>query len=389
MSPSNSKVIPRGARFTSILLATLALACRDSAPQPAAPDPAAPVRVAAATPGPVVTIVDSLVLQEPADSPLGGFTTFWGISADGQIVISDITGRQVVVFDRDGRFLYNLGRNGGGPGEFQFPATVLTDLADNQVGVLDLDRQRVLLFDVGSGKFVREVVTPLEPVGMSTARDGNALILAPILDATPLVRWDLALDHFEPLGKRSADFIPGSGAVVLSVGMPSVVMVDTRWLLWEPGYGLTLYHADGSDAGRLTIPAARRRGEGAALVRTQMEFDRARKMERVLSAARGAGTLGDGAVVLASEDGDVVSDDAGGARPGNLRIYLTVLDAALERGCLDGLVPLESDVPMAPLFRGDTVSVLTRVVADDGTVRTMVYTLRIDLTECEWVELGR
>jgi hypothetical protein len=43
---------------------------------------------------------------------------------------------------------------------------------------------------------------------------------------------------------------------------------------------------------------------------------------------------------------------------------------------------------MAPLFRGDTVSVLTRVVSDEGTVRTMVYTLRIDLDECEWVPLG-
>ncbi|MDX2208614.1 MAG: 6-bladed beta-propeller [Gemmatimonadales bacterium] len=376
-------------RACTLLLAMLALACRDSAPQPAAPDPAAPVRVAAATPGPIVTIVDSLVLQEPADTPLGGFTMYWGISAGGQILVTDISNNRVVVFGQDGRFLHTLGRRGGGPGEFDLPATVLTNLADDRVGVLDLNRSRLLLFDLASGEFVREIVTPFQHIGMSTARDGDALVVAPIGGATPLVLWDLAEDLFEPLGTRSTYFIPGSQSVVMSVGVPGVVRHGTGWLLWEPGYGLSLLQSDGSHVDAVVVPASRRRGEGAALVQRQMNLIRDRKLDVALSGAMGIGTLAGGEVVLASGDFDQVGEDRRSARRANLRIYLTVLDAALERGCLDGLVPLQSDVEMAPLFRGDTVSVLTRVVADDGTVRTMVYTLRIDLTGCEWVELGR
>lgn len=274
------------------------------------------------------------------------------------------------------------------PGEFDLPATVLTNLDDGHVGVLDLNRSRLLLFDVASREFVREIVTPFQHIGMSTARDGDALVMAPVGGATPLVRWDLAEDRFEPLGTANPAFIPGSQSVVMSTGVPGVAKHGADWLLWEPGYGLSLHQADGSNTGSLALPAARRRGEGAALVQRQMNLIRDGKLEVALSAAIGVGTLASGEVILASSDFDFVGEDAHSSRPTNMRIYLTVLDAALERGCLDGLVPLHSDVEMAPLFRGDTVSVLTRVVSDEGTVRSMVYTLRIDLAGCEWVPLG-
>ncbi|PKL93897.1 MAG: hypothetical protein CVV20_01295, partial [Gemmatimonadetes bacterium HGW-Gemmatimonadetes-1] len=277
---------------------------------------------------------------------------------------------------------------GSGPGEFEAPATLITNRDDDRVGVLDFNRSRLLIFNVASGEFVREIVTPFQHIGMSTARDGDALVVAPVRGATPLVRWDLADDRFEPLGAPNPAFIAGSQSVVMSSGVPGVVKHGTGWLLWEPGYGLSLHQADGSNTGSLALPAARRRGEGAALVQRQMNLIREGKLEVALSAAIGVGTLASGEVILASSDFDFVGEDAHNARSTNMRIYLTVLDATLKRGCLDGLVPLESDVEMAPLFRGDTVSVLTRVVSDEGTVRTMVYTLRIDLDECEWVPLG-
>lgn len=100
----------------TLLLATLALARQDRPPLPSGPEPAVPTRVAATTPGPVVTIVDSLLLQGSADDPRGGFTTFWGISTSGQILVTDISNNRVVVFDHDGRYLHTLGARGSGPG---------------------------------------------------------------------------------------------------------------------------------------------------------------------------------------------------------------------------------------------------------------------------------
>lgn len=372
----------------SLLVVVLALACRDSAPSHSGPDSSAQPRVAATTFGPVVTVVDSIVLQEASNSPMGGFTTFWGISAHGRILISDISNRRVMVFDRDGSALRTIGAGGSGPGEFEAPAALLTGLDDDQVGVLDFNRSRMLIFEVESGSFVREIVTPIQHIGTSTVRDGETIVVAPVRGAAPLVRWNLSTDRFEPLGTTNPSVIAGSQSVIMSSGVPGVVQHGDGWLLWEPGYGLSLYQADGSNPRPLTLPAARRRGEGRTMVQRQMDLIRDQKLEVTLSAAVGAGSLAGGNIVLASGDYDLIGEDLRSARPGNQRVYLTVLDATLEKACVDGLVPLESDVPVAPLFRGDTVSVLTRVVTDEGTVRSVVYRLLIDLDKCEWVPVG-
>jgi len=65
---------------------------------------------------------------------------------------------RILVFDAAGRFVRQFGKQGGGPGELQFPMG-LTVLADGTVAILDMGRRGFSLFD-GDGNYVRDEPLP-------------------------------------------------------------------------------------------------------------------------------------------------------------------------------------------------------------------------------------
>jgi hypothetical protein len=76
------------------------------------------------------------------------------------VFVLDRGNKRVLMFDRAGRFVRQLGKAGAGPGEFQMP-TGLTVLADGSVAVLDLAHRNISLFGPG-GAFVRTMPWPEE-----------------------------------------------------------------------------------------------------------------------------------------------------------------------------------------------------------------------------------
>jgi hypothetical protein len=71
------------------------------------------------------------------------------------LYVLDRGNQRVLMFDRAGRFVRQLGHKGGGPGEFEVPVG-LTVLADGSVAVLDLAHRNVSLFGA-DGRFRRTV----------------------------------------------------------------------------------------------------------------------------------------------------------------------------------------------------------------------------------------
>lgn len=71
------------------------------------------------------------------------------------LYVLDRGNQRVLVFDRAGRFVRQLGHKGGGPGEFEVP-TGLAVLADGSLAVLDLAHQNLTLFGA-DGRFRRTV----------------------------------------------------------------------------------------------------------------------------------------------------------------------------------------------------------------------------------------
>ena len=74
---------------------------------------------------------------------------------EGNIFILDIKPFRVKVYDKEGKYVRSIGREGQGPGEFQVPGNVqFTD--QNELMVCDLSRGAILFFSV-DGQFLREI----------------------------------------------------------------------------------------------------------------------------------------------------------------------------------------------------------------------------------------
>jgi hypothetical protein len=74
-------------------------------------------------------------------------------SADsrGRIYVSDVKANQILVFEKDGRFVMRIGRQGQGPGEFNLIGRAL--MTNRGLAVLDRSNARIQYFD-DRGRFV-------------------------------------------------------------------------------------------------------------------------------------------------------------------------------------------------------------------------------------------
>jgi hypothetical protein len=90
----------------------------------------------------------------------GDWETFADVTAvafdaRGRLYVVDRGARRVLVYDSSGRFQRELGRIGGGPGEFMLPVGVAVT-ADGLTAVGDAGHRSILLFDA-EGRHVRSV----------------------------------------------------------------------------------------------------------------------------------------------------------------------------------------------------------------------------------------
>ena len=73
---------------------------------------------------------------------------------DSYIFILDVRSRCVYMFDKEGRFVRKIGRNGQGPGEYVSPNDFTIDIENKTVYILDAQLQRINKYDVLTGKFI-------------------------------------------------------------------------------------------------------------------------------------------------------------------------------------------------------------------------------------------
>lgn len=67
--------------------------------------------------------------------------------ADGNLYIMDAGNHRIVIFDEAGNHLRTLGRQGGGPGEFQMWPSGITIAHDRSINVYDIGKQGLVRFD--------------------------------------------------------------------------------------------------------------------------------------------------------------------------------------------------------------------------------------------------
>jgi DNA-binding beta-propeller fold protein YncE len=97
------------------------------------------------------------------------------VGPGGDIFVSDGYGNsRIVKFDKEGRFVKEWGRRGGGPGEFHTPHSVVVD-EKGMVYVADRENYRIQVFDA-DGKFVSQWRDIGSPWGLALTNDGNLLM---------------------------------------------------------------------------------------------------------------------------------------------------------------------------------------------------------------------
>lgn len=88
----------------------------------------------------------------------------------GQIVVLDAGNSHVQVFNGSGAFIRSVGRDGGGPGEFQFPASLSVDPAGT-ITVRDFGHRALIHFD-SSGTYRDQTPAPAAAFGPIRGDDG-------------------------------------------------------------------------------------------------------------------------------------------------------------------------------------------------------------------------
>ncbi len=163
----------------SVLLAAVAAACTSDADRHA--NGHAYERSA------VWAVADTPVLRIGA-SDAEGLVTVTGAVAlpDGGVAIADAGTYRVDLFDRNGRRVRTLGREGRGPGEFSHPSWI--GLRGDTLRVWDMVEGRLTLFDT-AGRLIR-TEPPVTDMGSfprvaGQFRDGSLLLLATRAEATP------------------------------------------------------------------------------------------------------------------------------------------------------------------------------------------------------------
>jgi DNA-binding beta-propeller fold protein YncE len=148
-----------------------------------------------------------------------------GVAVDdrGNIYTTDSGHGRVVVFDRNGQFLFKFGTkvtipNKAKPGNFTAPLGIAVDSKNNRIYVADRMRHQVLIFDM-RGKFIKEfgLMMPINPVVY-----GDRLY---ITTYGPIYVYDLKGNQLERWGKRGRlkgefDFPQG-----IAVGRDGVIYV--------------------------------------------------------------------------------------------------------------------------------------------------------------------
>ncbi len=135
------------------------------------------------------------------------------VSSSGHIYVTDQGNNRVLVFDKEGDFLFKFGKKGDGKGEFKAPMGVALGPQD-QVFVTDRIQNKVLIFNA-SGKFIREfqVRSPLTP----TVK--NSRLYVTTYDGVSIYDFDgKQLKKFGQRGSQKQEFDFPNGIAVDSEG---------------------------------------------------------------------------------------------------------------------------------------------------------------------------
>jgi hypothetical protein len=292
--------------------------------------------------------------------------------------------RKVLHFDASGRLVGVLGRDGDGPGELRGPGSIGLLPGDTLVAVTDVNRARIVIFGVDDAALRREVSAPrMQFVSQGWTRRGDTVLFGFTAGRAAIGKLWWRGDSIVITGHTPERTMHAG----ISYGETSVFATDSGYVVLFPTQpGLFLLNRDAVPTGFVRIPVTRRRGEPGDLMERRKKIPKGQRGVLVGSMALGLHRLPSGQWLLIFGDVDVsrVGEEMRGV---NMRYYATVLSADLTQVCVDGKLPLVTDVFSRPMFAADTVFMFTRNVGTAG-IQSALLALLVSTAGCDWQPTG-
>lgn len=156
-----------------------------------------------------------LIVISPLISPVsildasdaGGFLRPLGVATDdtGNIFVVDSGNHRLLAFNGRGRLIFNVGKQGGGNGEFNYP-TAVSITSDGYIIVCDLHNLRLQVLD-NKGNFLHSITgsaeEPIRPTAIAV--DNNNLIYVADVAAQQIIVFTVDGQEVKRFGEPGSD----------------------------------------------------------------------------------------------------------------------------------------------------------------------------------------
>jgi hypothetical protein len=368
----------RGA-FTAVVQLVVLLSC--------SPGGGSSDRLPASTRGPGIAVLDSTVLEEP-DSLALGRLSFLTVDAQRHMYVSDYENGRVLRYAPDGRVLSVIGKKGRGPGELETASTLILLERDTVLAVFDGSERRISLFDARSSAYRRSVKVPISIMGQAWSWRADTAFFAVHGSPWFLARWSLDADSvalFSAVPPR----LLSAGLFYVMYGKPEAVRRDSEFIVQVPTEpGAQIFNLEGVPVGQVALPAFHRLGTPPNVIEDHKRLQRSgRRFQFLASAPSGMQVLSSGHIAILQADLEVLRPPPN-PEFGNFRLFASLLLPALSQACVDAELPFKTDATPVPIFVGDTLFALSRLITEVNKVRNVIHAFRISPEGCEWVPTG-
>jgi hypothetical protein len=298
----------------------------------------------------------------------------------------DRAGHRIIVFGADGRFLHSLGRQGGGPGEFNFPLA-LSIAHDGTTSLFDVSKRKLVRFgpdaailperELGPGFFGGKIHSNRDEYIYDYHARGHAGGLAGLYRANSS-GGSVLLESADPPTKS----IELKSCGMSFSGMPPLLAPSYRWdaqlnriaLAREAAYDIAVY-----DEARL-IRRIRRDIESRAATAALAQQDVGEGMrvgteggERVCSPDEVVQQRGFAPTIPAISRIALAPDGALWVRRGGVKGEALPIDVFASDGSYEGTLPPETPFPAA-FLSNDRIATVVKDEMDVG--RIVVYEIK-------------
>jgi len=168
------------------------------------------------------------------DDPETAFSqvAFFVVTDEGHVIAADIKDKKVKVYDAEGNFLRNIGKEGQGPGEFQIPGGLA--LTPNNELMIEDSMGRRLAFFTMDGEFIKNVSTAdkMSLLNLVIDADGNYLGRQLGVEGKKMYfetkKYDKDLNPVFTMDKIEFEIpIPGSGVKIDIMDMTPLYLFDS------------------------------------------------------------------------------------------------------------------------------------------------------------------